>query len=422
MKILYFHQHFSTPAGSTGNRSYAMSQALIKAGHEVTMVCGSYQGGVSGLSGPFKKGVRQGMVDGIEVIEFELPYSNYQGLVKRTLVFLKFALKSIRLALFEHYDLVFATSTPLTAGIPGIFARWFRNKTFVFEVRDLWPELPKAMGVVTNPLLLWLMSLLERCSYQSAHACIGLSPGIVDGIKAKAGLHKPVAMIPNGCDFELFEKAASNPARPNEVRKNDLMAIFTGAHGLANGLEAVLNVAQHLKKRGRNDIKFVFIGDGKLKPLLKKKALDENLDNCFFLDPVPKLELTRYMQGADLGMMILANVPAFYFGTSPNKFFDYLAMGLPVINNYPGWLSNMIKEYACGYAVKPDDPDEFADALEDAADNRDKLNEMGENAKRLGKMQFDRSILAKQFVNWLEQTYFNKIKGQKSNETKTIQN
>jgi len=405
MKVLYLHQHFSTPAGSTGNRSYAMSQALIRAGHKVTMVCGSYQDGVSGLSGPFQKGIRQGIVDDIEVIEFELPYSNYQGLLERAWVFLKFALRSIRIALLEHYDLVFATSTPLTAGIPGIFARWLRNKTFVFEVRDLWPELPKAMGVVTNPFVLRLLSFLEWISYRSAHACVGLSPGIVKGIKASAGDDKPVAMIPNGCDFALFEKMNFNPTRPVGVKKNDLMAIFTGAHGIANGLEAVLDAAYQLKKRGRTDIKLVFVGDGKLKPTLKEKARENGLDNCFFLDPMPKLELIKYMQGADVGLMILSNVPAFYYGTSPNKFFDYLAMGLPVINNYPGWLSDMIEKYSCGYAVEPDNSEAFANALEDAADNRDRLKQMGINAKQLGKKRFDRTKLAEQFVQWLEKTH-----------------
>ncbi len=404
MKILYFHQYFSTPAGSTGMRSYAMSQALTRAGHEVTMVCGSYHGGVSGLAGPFEKGVRKGWVDGIRVIEFELSYSNYQGLLKRSLVFMKFALRSIGVALAEPYDLLFATSTPLTAGIPGIFARWLRKKKFVFEVRDLWPELPRAMGVVTNPAVLGLMSILEWCSYRSAASCIGLSPGIAEGIRRRAGKNRPVAMIPNGCDFELFDREDIGPVRPDGVGKDDFMAIFTGAHGIANGLDAVLDAAYVLKKQGRNDIKLVFIGDGKLKPALVRRAADQELDNCIFLDPVPKLELLGYMKGADMGLMILANVPAFYFGTSPNKFFDYLAMGLPVLNNYPGWLANMIQEHECGYAVEPDNPEAFAMALADAAANGKRLEKMGENAWKLGKTRFDRKALAREFVTWLEKT------------------
>ena len=402
MKILYFHQHFSTPAGSTGTRSYEMARALIAAGHEVTMVCGSYQGGVNGLSGPFVRGKREGVVDGIKVVEFEIDYSNYLSFTRRTLVFLKYALRSVGIALTRPCDLIFATSTPLTAGIPGIFARWLKGKRFIFEVRDLWPELPREMGVITNPLILGMMSLLEWISYNSANACIGLSPGIVEGIERRCRPGKPVAMIPNGCDLELFDSIDCEPLRPEGVKENDLMAIFTGAHGMANGLDAVLRAAEVLQQRGRQDIKLVFIGDGKLKPGLMETAASKKLENCIFLDPVPKKRLLGYMRGADLGLMILANVPAFYYGTSPNKFFDYLAVGLPVLNNYPGWLAEMITEHQCGYAIAADNPEAFADALEDAADNRERLKTMGNNARRLGETEFARNKLTARFVDWLE--------------------
>jgi len=404
VKILYFHQHFSTPSGTTGTRSYEMARALIRAGHEVTMVCGSYHGGVSGLDGPFVRGKREGVVDGINVIELELVYSNYHSFAKRSWVFFQFALRSIALALSTSCDLVFATTTPLTAGLPGISARWLRKKPFVFEVRDLWPELPRAMGVITNPVILWLMSALEWVAYRSATACIGLSPGIVEGIKKRAQSGKQVAMIPNGCDFTMFSTAGIKPLRPEEVKESDLMAVFTGAHGLANGLNAVLDAAEVLKQRGRDDIKFVFIGDGKLKPELCATAESKQLKNCIFLDPVPKTRLIQYMRGADIGLMILADVPAFYYGTSPNKFFDYLAVGLPVLNNYPGWLAGMIQEYQCGYVVEPNNPDLFADALEHAADHREELRQMGAGSRALGSKRFDRKRLATEFVRWLEQS------------------
>lgn len=381
-----------------------MARALIKAGHEVTMICGSYHGGVSGLNGPFQKGKRVGRVDGIKVVELELVYSNYQSFIKRTWIFLKFAMRSIGIALREPCDLVFATTTPLTAGLPGIFARWLRGKHFVFEVRDLWPELPKAMGVISNPMILWLMSVLEWVSYRSAHACIGLSPGIVEGIKKRSCSGQPVAVIPNGCDFELFSATGILPQRPAGVGETDLMAVFTGAHGIANGLDAVIDAAEVLKERGRDDIKLVFIGDGRLKPELRRGAEERKLDNCIFLDPVPKSVLAAYMKGADVGLMVLANIPAFYYGTSPNKFFDYLSIGLPVLNNYPGWLAGMIKECKCGYPVEPDNADLFADALEDAADHHEKLEQMGARAQALGRNQFDRKKIAALFVALIEKT------------------
>lgn len=406
MKVLYFHQHFSTPKGSTGIRSYEMAHRLVARGHQVTMVCGSYGGGETGLTMPFVQGRRRGIVDGIEVIEFGLAYSNADGLVKRGLTFLKFALRSIGLAFTERYDVLFATTTPLTAGIPGIFARWLRGKPFVFEVRDLWPELPRAMGVIKNPLVLGAMSALEWASYRSAHRLIGLSPGIVEGIAHRGVLRDRITLVPNGCDLEIFNGAVEL-WRPEQVKATDLLVVFAGTHGTANGLDAVLDAATKLKQRGRNDIKLLLIGQGKLKLGLQARAQREGLGNVVFHEPVNKARLAGLMAATDVGLQILVNVPAFYYGTSPNKFFDYIAAGLPVLNNYPGWLTQMIIDNKCGFAVPPDNAAAFADALEQAADDRQALKNMGTRARALAQKEFSRLLLADRWVNTLKATLAN---------------
>lgn len=409
MKVLYFHQYFSTRAGGTGTRSYEMAKALIEAGHEVTMVCANYGPANTGLSGEYQGGRRSGMVDGIRVIEFELHCSNSDGFLKRTWTFLKYSLRSTWTALREPADIVFATSTPLTAAIPGIASRWFRRRPFVFEVRDLWPELPKAMGVIKNPLILWAMAFLEKRAYRAASNCIGLAPGIADGI-AKHIPSNRVNMIPNGCDLDLIDNETVEHWRPSGVNKSDFMAIFTGTHGPANGLDAVLDAAKRLKEMDESHIKLVLVGDGKQKPALVDRAAAEELNNVIFVDRVSKEKLAGLLASADCGMQILANVPAFYFGTSPNKFFDYLACGLPVLNNYPGWVTELIYENRCGIAVPPDDPQAFADALMTMSGDREDCKRMGQAARKLAESKFARPQLGRQFVSVLE-----KASGRSSN-------
>jgi glycosyltransferase involved in cell wall biosynthesis len=400
MKVIYFHQHFSTPKGSAGIRSYEMARQLLARGHQVTMVCGSYGGGETGLTQAFEGGRRRGQVDGIDIIEFDLAYSNTDGFVKRGMTFTKFALRSIGLAFTEKYDVLFATTTPLTAGIPGILARWLRGKPFVFEVRDLWPELPRAMGVIRNPVVLWAMGVLEWASYRSAHRLVGLSPGIVEGIAHRGVPRERIAAVPNGCDLGIFGKEVQ-PWRPLGIAPNDLMAVFAGTHGMANGLDAVLDAAAELKRRGRDDIKLLLIGQGKLKSGLQARATREGLNNLAFHDPVNKARLAGLMAAADIGLQVLANVPAFYYGTSPNKFFDYIAAGLPVLNNYPGWLADMITQHQCGFAIPPDHPVAFADALEQAAADRSALKVMGQRGLILAQTEFSRDKLAAKWVDWV---------------------
>lgn len=404
MKILYFYQHFSTPSiGGGGTRAYEFAKKLIERGHTVTVVCGetvSFNLPATNINGLYR-----GEVDGIDVIQIRVPYANKFGVAKRALAFVKFAWKGIQVAKTEEYDLLFATSTPLTAGLPGIWMKYFspKKRKFVFEVRDLWPELPKALGM-KNPFLLWGMSVLEKLSYRNADACIGLSPGIFEGIK-RIVPKKHVAMIPNGCDLDIFKPGNRGELQLEGISPTDTVAVFTGAHGVANGLDAVLDMATVLKHRNRADIKLVFIGNGKLKPDLVKRAQDEGLSNCLFYDRVPKTELNKIVSSADIGLMVLKNVPAFYYGTSPNKFFDYIASGLPVINNYPGWLADMISENRCGLGVPPNDASAFADAIVYLADNSEERNVMGANSRALAEKQFSRHDLSDKFVGFLEDVY-----------------
>ena len=258
------------------------------------------------------------------------------------------------------------------------------------------------MGVIKNPVVLWAMGILEWCSYHAATGCIGLSPGISEGIVRRGIEQSRVVMIPNGCDLKLFYPDSSTGTRPAEIQPNELMAIFSGAHGMANGLDAVLDAAAELKRLNRHDIKLVFVGDGKLKPALQERARNEGLVNCILFDPIPKPELAALVRGSDVGMMILANVPAFYYGTSPNKFFDYIATGLPVLNNYPGWLAGMITEHKCGIAVPPDDARAFAEALIHLADHPEERELMGPRARSLAEKEFNRDQLAECFADWLE--------------------
>lgn len=401
MNILYFHQYFSTPNHGGSIRSYEFAQSLIKKGHKVTMVCGGFDGKFD-LS-PISRNISRGDVDGVDVVQIRVHSLNKDGLFKRGLDFVKFGFLGIKIALKEDYDLLFATSTPLTAGIPGIFAKCFKRKSFkfVFEVRDLWPELPKALGV-KNPLVLGGMSVLEKMSYTKSDACVGLSPGICEGIKRRSPKNHPIKLIPNGSDLNLFVRNSKVSYKIDGVSESDTVAVFTGSHGIANGLDAVLDMAKVLQQRNINNIKIVFVGEGKVKSHLIDRKKAENIENCIFLDSVNKFELNEIMSRADMGLMVLKNVPAFYYGTSPNKFFDYISASLPIVNNYPGWLADLIKDNNCGIAVQPDDPFAFADAVQKMAASEKMREEMGKNGRLLAEREFARDMLSERLADYLE--------------------
>ena len=408
------HQYFSTQNGSGSSRSYNFAKGLAKLGHSVKIICFKGSRENTGLKNNFKNGWRTGFTEGIEIIEFDIPYSNYDSILIRSFKFLFFSLKALRFIFFADVDLILASSTPLTISLPAIAARWFKGIPYIFEVRDLWPELPVAMGVIKNPILIKILSLLEWLSYKSSIACVGLSPGICQGIIKRGVKPENVSFIPNFCDEKIFKPLEKDTLKKPELinglsqrfDRDDFIAVYAGAHGLANGLDSVIDAAIQIEKKGYSKIKILFIGDGKLKPRLKKRVKDIGLKNCFFLGLVPKIELAKILKNSvHVGLMVLSNYPEFYKGTSPNKFFDYLACGLPIINNYPGWLAEIIEDNNCGLIVEPQDPHSFADAIIKLSKDDALLRKLGENSFKISKNKFSKNNASKKFIELLENKY-----------------
>lgn len=404
MHVAYIHQHFSTPQGATGTRSYEMARRLLSAGHKVTMICGVND--ATRQCFDQSRRVNEVEIDGIRVVCIAEPYGNRMGFARRVWAFARFAHTAARVVSGLRADLVFATSTPLTVGRPGMKGAKHLGVPFVFEVRDLWPELAIALGVIKNPLLISYTRRMERDIYRAAERVIALAPGIEEGICRTGYPSDRVDLVPNGSDVELFQPDDERIRDERFGPTGDFKIVFTGAHGLANGLDAVLDAALELKRRRETGLRFVFIGQGGLRNRLIQRGRRDGTDPMIsWIDPMPKEELARILPKLDAGMMILKNVPAFYYGTSPNKFFDYIASGLPVLNNYPGWLADMIEENRCGLVVPPDDAEAFADAVLWMRDHRSELPAMGRRARELAEREFARPLLADRFVRVLEEAH-----------------
>ena len=396
MRILYIHQYFYTHREAGGSRSYSLAKYLIDKGHSVTMLTSNRQH-------PDWSVFERRIIDGIRVIYIKNKYSNKMGFVERIVSFIKFVFLSIFICFrLEKFDVVFATSTPLTVGITGYILKKVRKIPFVFEVRDLWPELAITLGILRNRFLIILSEWLEKKIYRESDRIIALSPGIKSGIVKTGYLASKITQVPNGCDIKLFQGWDSERGWLYPFREDDFVLFYGGAHGIANGLQYVIDIARTAKSRNQDKIKFVLIGDGMMKNILVKQKEEYELDNVLMMDPIPKVDLVNYIHQADMGMQLLANNPSFYYGTSPNKFFDYLAAGKPVLNNYPGWVSDLILEYNCGIVINPQSEDDFFKKIEPLIDDRNILLKMSVNAIKLAQKMFDRDLLAEKMLQVLQ--------------------
>jgi glycosyltransferase involved in cell wall biosynthesis len=269
---------------------------------------------------------------------------------------------------------------------------------FLLEVRDLWPAFAVAVGVLKNKTLIRMSEWLERFLYRHADQVMVNSPGFIDHVKARGA--EQVALIPNGTDPDMFRPEAKGTAfREKHDIQDKFILLYAGAHGLSNDLDVLLDAAGRLKNN--KAIQFVLLGSGKEKPRLQKEAADKGLDNVLFLPPVPKVEMSEALAAADACLAILKPIEM-YKTTYPNKVFDYMAAGRPIILAIDGVIREVIEEAQAGVFVPPGDPDSLVEAVKEMASNRERCRKMGMNGRQMIESRFSRKRLAKEFNMLLE--------------------
>ena len=399
MHILYIHQHFATPKGSTGTRSYEFARRWVKAGHKVTMVVGYYD--VGGLPSG-KKLYRRLDIEGINVVVVGTKYSNKQSYIRRMFSFISFCLFGLYAGLkTESVDIIYATSTPLTVGITAILLKWFKHAPYVFEVRDQWPEIPIELGIIKNRVVKKLLLMLEKSIYKRSSAIVALSPGMAEGIKKVLIMERSVEVVPNSCDIDIFRPDVDGSAIREKHKWGDkLVLLHFGAMGKTNGLDFVINTADRLEDN--HDVHFVLAGEGSLKKTYTKRIKNLGLNNIEIIDAVPKEKLAELVAACDVAMVIFANFPVLE-NNSANKFFDSLSAGKPVLLNYSGWQRKILEENNAGYGCDLWDIEQFVDKILHFYSHRKQLKRMGQNARRIAMEKFDRDKLAAKVLSLLEE-------------------
>lgn len=394
MHILYIHQYFATGAGSTGTRSYEFARRWVRAGHRVTVLTS-----VAQLTDADLAGARAGRfisrleIDGIRVIAVRVRYRQAMGFAARLAAFVAFMLAGCWFAVFlPRVDVIYATSTPLTVGVPALAARLLRRRPYVFEVRDVWPEVPIAMGILRNPLAVRAATWLERTIYRWASAIVPLSPGMAESVRKSAPPNVEIVTISNACDTELFRPELNGrDTRRSFGWEDRFVCVHTGAMGRANGLDTILRAAQHF--RDDPQILFAVIGEGKEKARLLAERERLGLTGLQIGDAVPKAQMPQVLAAADVGLATCAPVPVLEHN-SANKFFDYLAAGKPVLLNYSGWQREILETVDAGMGCRMGDDEEFFRKIAELKADAQRRKRMGENARRLAEQRFNRDKLA----------------------------
>lgn len=375
---------------SGGTRSFEMARRLVLWGHEVNLVTTRRDGNIE------QKWTKT-IEEGIRVHWLSVPYNNSMGYDRRIKAFLKYAVESSIYGCSLESDIVFATSTPLTVALPAVYIAKKKNIPLVFEVRDLWPEIPIAIGAIKGPLIP-MARWLERFAYRNSKKIIALSPGMKDGI-AKTGFPtKKVHVIPNSADLDMFDvsdELGSEFRKRYEWIGNRPLVVYTGALGKINGVGYFVDLAASVFKKEPN-ICFLVIGEGaeKEKILAKARSVGILKKNFFMLPALPKHVMPAVLSAADIATSLVIDMPQLW-ANSANKFFDALASGTPIAINYNGWQADLLKETGAGIILDRKDISEASRKLLSMLQNAALLQTAGVAARKLAKNMFLRDNLAK---------------------------
>jgi len=403
MRVLYIHQYFVPPGAAGGTRSLEIARRLVARGHEVVMLTSD------AFFGPLDttSAVSAAGECGISLEVVKRPYSNRMSRRQRVAAFAYFAFEASRRAVrLSAPDLVFATSTPLTVAIPARVASRFFGVPYVFEVRDLWPELPVAVGAIRNPIAIFLARALERWAYKGAAQIIALSPGMREGVLRSYVYPDRVSVIPNGCDLDLFGKPGPRPQVIQKLVSDgfEFVVSYCGTLGPINAVERYLPDLCAEVAALDPRIAFLVVGDGWGREALLRRATELGVlrKNLFWHPPVSKTDVAGIVQHSSAGMSLFAPIEEMWHN-SANKFFDTLAAGRPVFLNYGGWQSSLVRSYGAGLILPPAPTQQAAQMVAGALSDVNWMRKAADGAATLAREEFDRDRLVEGLICRLEE-------------------
>jgi glycosyltransferase involved in cell wall biosynthesis len=392
MHTLLIHQAFTTPSDAGGTRHYELAQCVIANGDRLTVVASDF-GYLSGKRTAGSITGREEMVDGIRVLRVATSRSSHRGLAGQLLAFLTFAGSSLIAGLrVRDIDVVLATTPPIFQAVTAWLIAVIRRRPLILEIRDLWPEFIIDMGKLKNPIVIAAARRLERFLYARADRFIVNSPAYIDYLETKGIDRGRVTLVSNGVSPEMFAAEGDVARYARELRQRyalegKFVAMYAGAMGPANDLDTLLDAAAALSYDTR--IHIVLVGDGKQRKALEQRARERELTNVTFVGAQSKTEMRGFLAAADVCVATLQNIAMFRM-TYPNKVFDYLAAGRPVVLAIDGVIREVVERAGGGVFVPPGDGNAIAAAIEELSRHEDIGREMGRRGREYVRRHFNR--------------------------------
>ncbi|MCM1992503.1 glycosyltransferase family 4 protein [Oceanirhabdus seepicola] len=395
MNIVFLTQYCPPEVGAPQNRIFEMAKLLKKKGHEVSILT-AFPNYPRGEIFPEYQGQKSMVeeLEGIKIIRTWISPAKEKSFIKRLIEYFSFTISSVVQGkkLVGNPDVIITESPPLFLGWSGYKLCKKTGAKFVFNISDLWPESAVKLGALNNKLFIKMSTWLEEFCYKKSNMILGQTQGIIENIIDRGFNEEKIHLITNGVDTSLFSKKFYDEKFREEIGVGEKFFVgYAGTHGLAQGLDSVIEAARLIKDN--DDIRIVLIGDGAEKKKLMEMVEEYKLDNVIFVPIQPKKHMPKIVASMDVTLIPLKKKDIFK-GALPSKMFEALVSEIPVILGVEGEAERLINNAHAGIPVEPENSEEMAAAILKLYNDRALLKSMGKNGKKYVDEHYNRIKIA----------------------------
>lgn len=404
MRILFLTDNFPPEVNAPASRTHEHCREWVQAGHDVTVITCAPNFPKGQVFPGYRNAFRQtSIVDGVRVVRVWSYITANEGFLRRSLDYLSFMVTStIAGVCCRRPDIVVGTSPQLFTACAAYLVSRLRRRPFVFELRDLWPESIRAVGVIRSRWILGCLEWLELFLYRSAVLIVALTDAFSVNLVRRGIPREKIAVITNGVDLARYAPRARDPELVRQLElQGKFVAGYIGTHGLAHGLQTILDAAEIVLRSTQPDRHvFLLLGNGACKAALQREAGRRNLRNVRFVDSVGKDEVVRYWSLLDVSVIHLIRDPVFET-VIPSKLFESMAMGVPVLLGVEGEAAAIVRQHDVGLCFQPGSAQELVLALDRLREDNVVISRF-RNACIQAAGQFDRRRLAARMLESLQ--------------------
>lgn len=402
MHILFLSHYYPPESNAPANRVSELAREWVTMGHEVTVVtCTPSHPGGRPYPGYGNPSLHTETRDGVKVLRLGTFLAANRGTVRRSLNYLSFlAAVVLNLPRLPRADVVISTSPQFFAGLSGAIVAKAKGAPFIFEVRDIWPESASAVSALEKGFAFRLLEKIEAWAYGVADQVVAVSPAFVEHISERGRLRRPVAIVENGVNLNLFGgEAVESDFRARHGLEGKIVFGYVGTHGMAHNLETLLRAAE--LTRDDPEIAYLMAGSGAQRDKLVALRDDLGLTNVVMLDHQPRSEMPTIWSNTDVSLVLLRRSPLFH-RVIPSKMFEAMAMSRPIILAVDGQARRILEHGECGVFVEPEDPAALAATVRRLAADVGLRTKLGANGQRFVRANYDRRILAERYLRIIE--------------------